>query len=191
VSDIIKPGAGVLYMKVGTHANEPLDAIIERKQAEIDAAGFALWGYGGNTCHPTTMVQPFARDFELRGETIHLVMHPMVSNHFAVTARAEEMSKDGQAWTPIPDPINVLGSRYALAIATLEPVEFALSLSQTRVALGNSRGRRGDEYIQGRVDKAVFEVVDEPTDDDGVEREAEQIGLVAELVEPFAVFVRA
>jgi hypothetical protein len=178
-------------MKVGTHANEPLDAIIERKQAEIDAAGFALWGYGGNTCHPTTMVQPFARDFKLRGETIHLVMHPMVSNHFAVTTRAGEMSTDGQEWTPIPDPVNVLGSRYALAIATLEPVEFELPLSQTRVALGNSRGRRGDEYIQGRVDKAIFEVVDGPTDDDGAEREAEQIGLVAELVEPFAVFVRA
>jgi hypothetical protein len=190
VNDIIKPGAGVLYMKVGTHANEPLDAIIKRKQAEIDAAGFALWGYGGNTCHPTTMVQPFARDFELRGETIHLVMHPMVSNHFAVTARAEEMSTDGQEWTPIPDPINVLGSRYALAIATLEAVEFALPLSRTRVALGNSRGRRGDEYIQGRVDKAVFEVVDKATDDDDTEREAEQIGLVADLVEPFAVFVR-
>lgn len=190
MNDIIKPGAGVLYMKVGTHANEPLDAIIERKQAEIDAAGFALWGYGGNTCHPTTMVQPFARDFELRGETIHLVMHPMVSNHFAVTARAEEMSTDGQEWTRIPDPINVLGSRYALAIAALEAVEFALPLSQTRVALGNSRGRRGDEYIQGRVDKAVFEVVDKATDDDDTEREAEQIGLVADLVEPFAVFVR-
>lgn len=191
MNDVIKPGAGVLYMKVGTHANEPLDAIIERKQAEIDAAGFALWGYGGNTCHPTTMVQPFARDFELRGETIHLVMHPMVSNHFAVTVRAEAMSTDGLEWTPIPDAINVLGSRYALAIAGLQPVEFALPLSQTRVAVGNSRGRRGDEYIQGRVDKAVLEVVDEPPDDAGPERAAEEIGLVAELVEPFAVFVRA
>ena len=191
MNDIIKPGAGVLYMKVGTHANEPLDEIIERKQAEIDAAGFALWGYGGNTCHPTTMVQPFARDFELRGETIHLVMHPMVSNHFAVTTRAEEMSTDGQAWTPVPDAINVLGSRYALAIVGLHPVEFALPLSQTRVAVGNSRGRRGNEYIQGRVDKAVLEVVDEPPDDEGPERAAEEIGLVAQLVEPFAVFVRA
>jgi hypothetical protein len=191
VNDIIKPGAGVLYMKVGTHANEPLDAIIARKQAEIDAAGFALWGYGGNTCHPTTMVQPFARDFELRGETIHLVMHPMVPKHFAVPARAEEMSTDGLGWTPIPDAINVLGSRYALAIAGLQRIEFVLPLSQTRVAVGNSRGRRGDEYIQGRVDKAVLEVVDELADDEGPERAAEEIGLVAQLVEPFAVFVRA
>lgn len=191
MNDIIRPGAGLLCMKVGTHANEPLDAIVERKQAEIDAAGFALWGYGGNTCHPTTMVQPFARDFEVRGEAIHLVMHPMLSNHFAVTARAEEMSPDGHDWKPIPAPINVLGSRYALAIAALQPVEFALPLSQTRVAVGNSRGRRGDEYIQGRVDKAVLEVVDEPTDGEAADRPAEEIGLVAEVIEPFAVFVRA
>lgn len=193
MNEIIKPGAGVLYMKVGTHANEPLDEIIARKQAEIDATGFSLWGYGGNTCHPTTMVQPFARDFELRGETIHLVMHPMVSNHFAVTARAAEMSIDGREWQQIPDAINVVGSRYALAITDLQRVEFALPLSQTRVAVGNSRGRRGDEYIQGRVDKAVLEVVGDSLDGQDVEHSArpvEEIGLVAELVDPFAVFVR-
>ncbi len=190
MNEIVKPGAGLLYMKVGTHANEPLDSIIERKQAEIDAAGFALWGYGGNTCHPTTMVQPFARDFETRGQTIHLVMHPMVSNHFAVTDRAEEMSTDSQEWEPIPGAINVLGSRFALAIAELRSVDFSLPLSSTRVAVGNSRGKPGDEYIQRQVDKAVLEVVDEPLDDAGSERETEKIGLIAELVEPYAVFVR-
>jgi hypothetical protein len=193
MNEIIRPGAGVLYMKVGTHANEPLDEIIARKQAEIDATGFSLWGYGGNTCHPTTMVQPFARDFELRGETIHLVMHPMVSNHFAVTARAAEMSIDGREWQQIPDAINVVGSRYALAITDLQRVEFALPLAQTRVAVGNSRGRRGDEYIQGRVDKAVLEVMGDALDGQDVEqsaRPAEEIGLAAKLVDPFAVFVR-
>lgn len=191
--NVIHPGAGVLYMKVGTHANEPLEGIIARKQAEIDEAGFALWGYGGNTCHPATMVQPFARDFEVRGDAIHLVMQPMQSNHFAVTARAEEMSRDGSEWEPIPEPINVLGSRYALAIKDLQPVEFELPLAQTRVALGNSRGRRGDEYIKGRVDKAVLDVVDE--DPEGASSEPRghatvNIGLVAELVDPYAVFVR-
>src|SRR4051812_41236424 len=121
MNDIIRPGAGLLFMKVGTHANEPLEDIIARKQAEIAQAGFALWGYGGNTCHPSTMVQPFARDFELRGEEIHLVMEPMQSNHFAVSARADEMSPNGVEWQPIPDPINVLGSRFALAITELQP----------------------------------------------------------------------
>jgi hypothetical protein len=194
MNDIIRPGAGVLYMKVGTHANEPLHEIIARKQAEIDQAGFGLWGYGGNTCHPSTMVQPFARDFELRGEAIHLVMEPMQSSHFAVSARAEEMSPDGIDWQPIPNPINVLGSRYALAITGLQPVELELPLTHTRVAIGNSRGRRGDEYIKGRVDKAILEVVDhepEPSTPDPRPGAAAEIGLVAELVRPYAVFVRA
>jgi hypothetical protein len=51
----------LLYMKVGTHAQEELSEIIARKRREIDEAGFAMWGYGGNTCHPTSIVQPFAR----------------------------------------------------------------------------------------------------------------------------------
>jgi hypothetical protein len=193
VNDIIKPGAGVLFMKVGTHANEPLADIIARKQAEIEAAGFALWGYGGNTCHPVTMVQPFAHDFELRGEAIHLVMQPMESSHFAVSARAEEMSTDAIEWQPIPEPINVLGSRFALAINDLQPVHFELPLSHTRVAIGNQQGRRGDEYVKGRVDKAVLEVVEDDPEELGPEPEERQpveIGLVAELVKPYAVFVR-
>ena len=66
MSDIIHPGAGVLYMKVGTHAKEGLTEIIARKRREIDEAGFAMWGYGGSTCYPTSMVQPFARGFAAR-----------------------------------------------------------------------------------------------------------------------------
>lgn len=193
MTDVIRPGAGVLYMKVGTHAKEPLNEIIARKQAEIDAAGFALWGYGGNTCHPTTMVQPFARDYELRGETIHLVMQPMDSKHFAVPARAEEMSVDSVAWEPIPEEINVLGSRFALAISDLQPVDLELALAQTRVAAGPQRGRRGDEYVKGRVDKAVLEVLEDEHDEVALDLEPRppvRIGLVAELVKPYAVFLR-
>ena len=54
-----RPGDGILFMKVGVHARESLEDIIERKDKEIRDAGYALWGYGGSTCHPSTMVQPF------------------------------------------------------------------------------------------------------------------------------------
>ena len=62
MTDIVQPGTGLIFMKVGTHANELLSDILKRKRQEIEDAGFALWGYGGNTCHPLTMVQPFAQD---------------------------------------------------------------------------------------------------------------------------------
>src|ERR1700761_2612989 len=85
---LIKPGQGFLYMKVGTHAKETLEDIIRRKSQEIEQAGYAMWGYGGNTCHPQTMVQPFARECQADGGTIYLCMEEMNSTHFAEPLRA-------------------------------------------------------------------------------------------------------
>ena len=66
MSELVEPGAGLLFMKVGVHAQETLEDIVARKMGEIDKAGYGLWGYGGNTCHPGTMVQPFAEKFAER-----------------------------------------------------------------------------------------------------------------------------
>jgi hypothetical protein len=183
---MFEPGGGVLYMKVGTHAQEDLAQIIQRKKQEIDAVGYSLWGYGGNTCHPRTMVQPFAAQYAARGKPIVLAMQPMKSRHFAEPLRADESSIDGINWTPIPDDINVLGSRYALCLRTLEEIDEELYLPDTRVAVGNSKGMTGDRYVRGRVDKACLEVASFPNDPS---RQV-KIPLVAELVEPFAVFLR-
>jgi hypothetical protein len=185
---VLKPGQGLLYMKVGTHAQESLDAILARKTKEIEDAGYALWGYGGSTCHPQTMVQPFVRSFEQQGQVIYLCMQPMESNHFAEPLRAEEYSIDGVNWQDIPLAINVLGSRYALAIKQLRKEEFDLPLEKTRVALGNSMGAHGDRYIAGRVDKACLEITEHI--DTPVVGPKVHIGLVAEIVKPYAVYVR-
>lgn len=177
-------GDPILFMKVGTHANEPLEEIIERKQQEICDAGFAMWGYGGNTCHPRTMVRPFAAAHG-HGKPIRLVMEPMESKHFAEQVRADEYSPDGIQWREVPHGINVLGSRHALCIGNLRQVDLELDLAETTVAVGNSQGRSGRDYVQGRVDKACLEVVG-PSEDS----RAVKIGLVADLVAPFAVFLR-
>ncbi len=193
MATILKPGAGILYMKVGTHAQETLDDIIARKTREIEQAGFALWGYGGNTCHPQTMVQPFARSFAERGQPIRLVMQKMDSKHFAHPVRAEEYSIDGIKWEIIPPAINVLGSRYALVINNLRKEEFELRLDRTRVAVGNSVGASGSKYISGKVDKACLEVVSEDAaieETSSADSSVRHIGLVAEIADPYAVYVR-
>lgn len=189
MTEIARPGDGIVFMKVGTHAREPLSEIIARKRKEIDDAGYAFWGYGGNTCHPLTSVQPFARDFARREGVIYLVMEPMESKHFAIPERAAEFSIDGVTWQEVPAAINVRGSRYALAIDSLDEEDFDLSLGETRVAVGNSLGRRGDRYIRGRVDKACLEVVDDPAGAD--ETPPVHIGLVARLIEPYAVLLKS
>ena len=190
MTKIIRPGEGILFMKVGTHAQEDLSAIIARKSKEIDEAGIAMWGYGGNTCHPRTMVQPFAEIFEEQGKPIHLVMEEMNSKHFAEQVRADEYSVDGVKWETIPLSINVLGSRYALILKSLRKDVFALPLNQTRVPVGPSSGRLGNRYIRGQVDKACLEVIENPEITNQEEPKSINISLVAELEKPYAVFLR-
>ena len=187
---IVKPGGGLLFMKVGTHAQESLEDIITRKTKEIADAGFAMWGYGGNTCHPRTMVQPFAEELAHRNQPIILCMQAMESSHFAEPLRASEFSPDGIDWKAVPQAIHVLGSRYALVVKSLRREEHILALNQTKVAVGNSRGRLGSRYIQGRVDKACLEVIEEPERTNDAETPLIKIDLVAELAKPYAVFLR-
>jgi hypothetical protein len=113
----------------------------------------------------------------------------MESKHFAEPVRAQEFSIDGINWETIPPGINVTGSRYAVVIKDLHQEEFDLPLTQTRVALGNSMGARGNKYISGRVDKACLEIT-EPAANEQSNPVLVHIGLVAEIVKPYAVFVR-
>jgi hypothetical protein len=191
MSDMIRPGAGILFMKIGTHAQESLADIIARKSKEIEDTGYAMWGYGGNTCHPRTMVQPFAESFAAKDTPIYLFMHEMNSRHFAERLRANEFSVDGSKWEPIPDTINVLGSRFALVLEELRREELTLPLEKAQVAIGLSKGRPAGRYIQGQVDKACLEVLDAPPPDLKPEDVREiQINLVAKLKAPYAVFLR-
>lgn len=190
MTDLARSGSGILFMKVGTHAQEELEEIIERKRKEISDVGYAMWGYGGNTCHPTTMVQPFAQEYaSVSAEPMLLCMQPMSSSHFAEQLRADEYSVDGLSWQEVPSAINVLGSRYALCIRSLTEVDEQLPLDRTRVAVGNSKGRPGNQYVQGRVDKACLEILDDYGESDPASAPV-RIGLAAELVEPYAVFLR-
>lgn len=187
---IIKPGASILYMKVGRHAQETLADIIARKQKEIDDEGFTLWGYGGNTCHPKTMVQPFATAAAKNSQPIYLVMQEMESRHDKIPACSAEFSVDKNVWAPIPKGIEVRGSNYALAIRNLREADEELLLHQTKVAVGPKVDRLGHLYIGGHVDKACLEVTDEPAVVDQSEKYTKPIGLLAELINPYAVFLR-
>lgn len=177
-------------MKVGVHAQEDLGSIIERKTREIDDAGYALWGYGGSTCFPTSMVQPFARQRAQLGQKVFLVMQEMNSRHFADPVRAEYFSVDGIDWQPVPEKIHVRGSRYALAIKGLHREVLRLPLGKTRVAVGPSMGKSGVVYLKGQTDKACLELTDQAGTPEGPEDPSVEIKLVAELCEPYAVFLK-
>ncbi len=189
MNDSIKK-AGLIFMKVGLHAQESIEDIVKRKQREFEEAGSIFWGYGGNTCHPLTMVQPFAKEVEESGNQVLIVMQKIDSKHAAPPEIAKQYSDDGVNWQPIPKGIEVRGSRYALVLDELRVEEFELDLGELQVGVGPSRGRKADKYLIGQVDKGCFHYKHRELLDSHNEQVVKHIELVARVKEPYAVLLK-
>lgn len=178
-----------VYMKVGNHAGEDFDAILQRKNRELKEAGRIFWGYGGTACHPLMQVQPFARLYAKKQGRIYLLMEPVDSKANPDIDPAIEFSTDGAVWRPLPDGIRVSGSRYALILGEIQPTDLEVQLEQYVIGIGHSRGKSAADYLQGRIDKGCLLRSTEPapTSTESVRR---TLKLSAELIEPYAVLLR-
>jgi len=176
-----------IFMKVGDHAGETFDQILERKRKELNSAGKIFWGYGGRSCHPIQQVQPFVQLQLKRHNNIYLLMQSVHSTADPDIEPATEYSKDGINWERIPDGIEVIGSRYALVLGDIEPGDLELSLENFEVGIGPSRGKAASKYIQGRIDKACLVVSENFHASDSVQI---PISFKAPLLEPYAVLLR-
>lgn len=186
----VRPTDAFIFMKVGDHAGESFNDILRRKNAEYRAAGKVFWGYGGAACHPLNQVQPFARTHLRKQGSIYLVMEPVISNADPDIVPAREYSADGVNWMPIPDGINVTGSKYALVLGEIQPGELEIPLDGYVVGIGPSRGKVADQYLRGRVDKACLEPIPEAAADHDLSKGVRRGKFVAALQEPYAVILR-
>jgi len=188
MSLIINPKSGLLFMKVGLHAGETFEQIIARKRHEYDVAGSIFWGYGGGTCHPTRAVQPFAKMTIEEGNNIYIVMEEINSHHPPTNIVAKEFSADGINWKPIPEGIEVRGSRYAIVLEELQDGDLDIDLSSYKVAVGPSMGKIATKYIGGRVDKACIALNE--NGQTGIDPQIKKIRFAAKIKAPYAVFTR-
>ena len=182
-----------IFMKVGSHAGETWDQILERKNREFLEAGQIFWGYGGAACHPIKQVQPFARLLlQQQGEVV-LVMQPVVSKADPDIIPATEYSEDGIIWKPIPKGVSVTGSRYAMVLDEIKPGMLDVKLSDLEVAVGPSTGRPAEEYLKGRTDKACLRSSPSPRklgDEEAARKAIRKAEFTAKLKDPFAVLLR-
>ncbi len=180
-----------LFMKVGNHAGETWEQILERKRREFDRTGKIFWGYGGNTCHPINVVQPFSRLVVKEHGGIMLIMEPIDSRADPDIVPAKEFSPDGANWEPIPEGIQVTGSRFALVLDEIKPGDLELSLNEFEVAIGPSAGKAAEQYLVGHVDKGCFVKSQQPrTLAENQRRPTRRIGYMAQMKEPYAVLLR-
>ncbi len=190
MSAMIEQYQNIIFMKIGRHADETLESILERKRAELRRTGRTFWGYGGSTCHPLTQVRPFVRAIAEQGGRVNLLMEQMNSKANPDVQPATEYSEDGISWKPLPIGIVVTGSRYALVIGEIKAEKIQLPLHRYVVGYGKSAGRSASNYIQGRVDKAcLISSHNLPV----VNYKERMIGITytAEIISPYAVLLRS
>lgn len=179
-----------VFMRVGNHAGEDFETILERKQREYDESGMIFWGYGGTTLHPIKHVQPFAKMRIAEEGSISIVMQPIDSKADPDVLPANEYSVDGVNWVAIPSGIEVTGSRYAMVLDEITPGQLDLNLRNFEVGIGPSRGRNAAQYLRGRVDKGCFVSTQLGDHAPSVEDKIVPIGFQARLLDPFAVMLR-
>jgi hypothetical protein len=180
----LDPPDAMVVIKAGVHDSEGLASIIERKQREEAASGACYWGYGGTLCDPIKQVQPFAARCAESGITVAVVMPITPSPHHGEGIAASELSTDRSTWLPIPPAVRVTGSTKALVFRDLRWTTLPLDLAAYDVAAGSYAGRPLTDYLRHRIDKACARLARSPGD-----AQPTQV-LVAELVAPYAVYVR-
>ncbi len=179
-----------VFMRVGNHAGEDFESILERKHREYEEAGMIFWGYGGTTLHPIRHVQPFAKMWVAEGESIGIVMQTIDSKADPDVLPANEYSADGVNWEPIPQGIEVTGSRFAIVLDETTPGQLDLNLADFEVGIGPSRGRNASKYLRGRVDKGCFVSTGSKDRDPDIQQKIVPIGFQARLLDPYAVMLR-
>jgi hypothetical protein len=173
-------------MKVGTHGDEELSAIVERKRREELRGGLCFWGYGGVSCHPLNQVQIHARQAD--GKVTCLFIRTMSNPRLSIT-RSAEYSIDGNIWEPLPTGHVVTSSKWAITLSNLRFASHQIDLMSYVISVGPSAGKSLGEYLRGRSDKACAELVSQSRDKNNQQRLV-SVALVADLVAPYAVFLR-
>ncbi len=185
---LTKTPESFIFMKVGEHAGEPFEKILERKNHEFKEAGMIFWGYGGTACHPLRQVQPFARLQIKQHGSIYLLMEKISSHADPDLVPASQYSEDGINWQEIPSGIKVIGSRYALVLDEIKPGQLEICIDYFEVGIGPSRGKVASEYLTGRIDKACLSSKQNPTALGSAEKKT--TSLYAKLLKPYAVMLK-
>ena len=175
-------------MKVGFHVDETWQQIIKRKLVEDRIQNIVFWGYNGTICRPL-IVQEFVAIALEKNVIPKLVLSFTPSKYISkYIKRSKEFSVDGKRWFLLPNNVKVKGSKYAIVCHNLRKEDSWLDLDMYRVACGKRKGTRLSQYIRYRIDKAC--AIYDDSCCHSVGKRVVKITYVADLKEPYAVFIR-
>lgn len=191
MAGLLEPHAFV-WCIAGPYNGHPLTEIVERKQQDIQKCGWCLWAYGGSgPAHPEKQVRRLATEYGVEGRLPLLMPNTGkrwpdngVSFHSFVVSRTAE----AESIPPEMSPVTGGPSSWAFKIASLKFSEDAVIDVDRYVAPYSQRGPQQPlaEHLKFAFGRACAALGPQPV---GV-MDRRRVEVVAELVEPYAVFLQ-
>lgn len=112
----------ILVSVVGSHAGETLEQIFERKQKEIEKAGFTFWLYKSHSAKPE-VVQKLARSNKKAFCYFIRASSQLGARPTKESKPATHFSVNGSVWKKIPNNILVTGSSRSASALVLKDLK--------------------------------------------------------------------
>jgi hypothetical protein len=178
----------IIYLPGGVHANEEINSIVERKIKEINKNGFMFFGYNGTLLHPNSQVVPFGKKNHKNNNKTYVLISAIKKDYQKFVIKAKDYTINRVEWFDIPENINVLGSKYALVCSNIKPCSFDIDLNDYVIARGKHKNERFAEVYSTRLDSVCAHY--NPENKKEINKKIVHIDYIAELTEPYGVFVR-
>jgi hypothetical protein len=109
------------------------------------------------------------------------------SEYYSSIGRVREYSTDANSFAPLPEDVVLTGCKYAVVGKNIREVSWTVDLNEYEIATGPKEGKPLGEYIKYRINKGCARLRHEYKS--GPPRYT-QIAYIADLVEPYCVFLR-
>jgi len=189
MNELHKQLQNIIVMKVGPHSDMSLLEIISSKKAEETIHAVHYWGYSGVFCQPKP-VQEFCCNSAQAGVEPKLVLIETKSAYSSKSVGVvHEYSIDGINFTPFQAPVQLQGAHFSFVSRNLREVD-GFSLDYYTVVGGKNDGKLLSQHIRYRVNKSFATAYIPGTLDADRNPTNKSIVWVADLVFPYAIWLR-
>ena len=175
-------------MKVGPHSNMSLSEIIKSKQDEELSHGVHYWGYSGVFCQPRPTKFFCEKCTSDKGIIPSLVLLETKSTYESSIGVTKNYSSNGSDYCEFKKPVQLQGAEFSFVARNLRVVE-KFPLSAYDVVGGKNDGKPLLEHLRFRINKSFATL----RADKSVHEIPAQTAtvLIADLVEPFAIWLKS
>lgn len=171
----------IIVMKVGPHSDMSLDEIIDSKNKEELLHGVHYWGYSGVFCKPNK-VQEFCKDSVNNKHTPKLVLIETKSPYNSDIGFINEYSIDNINYKKFNNPVQLQGAQYSFVTKNIRKYD-DFRLDDFVVVGGKNNNKELSKHLVFRVNKCFGKYK--------CKSNSKNISvLIADLVEPYAVWLR-